>query len=85
MREIQKIQCGLLETDGSTKFGAKRGFDPEKMLFYSDVGGFWVIELFSLRRMQAKNYTNSIKKLLLLTDLTIIIRGLVIRINSYQS
>jgi hypothetical protein len=31
-----------------------------------------------------KNYTKLVKKLLLLTDLTIIIRSLVIRINSCQ-
>jgi len=62
----------------------KRDSNPEKGYFIRTLVVFGNCAHF-LRRIRAENYTNSTKKLLPLTDLTIIIKVLGIRINSYQS
>jgi hypothetical protein len=66
----------------------KAGSNPVKGYFMRTLAvprGFLPIRVYLLRQTWTKNCANSIKKLLLLTDLTIIIKGLVVRINSYQS
>jgi hypothetical protein len=64
---------------------AKRGDGALKRPFYTDVGDFDLLSCCVYVTIWLKKYTNSAKKLLLLPDLTIIIKSLVIRINGYQS
>jgi hypothetical protein len=74
----------LLRTKWSYRILLEKGRMAAKTLFYADFFGF-LLRKYCLCASTLRNYVNLPKKLLPLTDLTITINSLVVRINGCQN